>query len=128
MIANKATEELIKEYEKLKGDYEELLDESQYAIKNLEKEIQELRHELYQENKKYEVTWSEAGFEEGHYKSDWGLGVFHNRYASEFLEGWGGEEDCGGADIDVHRISLESDRKDVRQHQGDSKERRRGPL
>ena len=37
--------------------------------------------------------WSEAGFEEGHYKSDWGLGVFHNRYASEFLEGWGGDED-----------------------------------
>lgn len=37
--------------------------------------------------------WSEAGFEEGHYKSDWGLGVFHNKYASEFLEGWGGEKD-----------------------------------
>ena len=37
--------------------------------------------------------WSEAGFEEGHYKSDWGLGVFHNKYASELLEGWGGEED-----------------------------------
>jgi cell fate (sporulation/competence/biofilm development) regulator YlbF (YheA/YmcA/DUF963 family) len=63
MIANKATEELIKEYEKLKGDYEELLDESQYAIKNLEKQIQELKQELYQENKKYEITWRDAGFE-----------------------------------------------------------------
>ena len=39
-------------------------------------------------------TWSKAGFEEGHYKNpEWGLGVFHQRYASGNLEGWGGEMD-----------------------------------
>lgn len=38
--------------------------------------------------------WSKAGFEEGHYKNaEWGLGVFHQRYASGNLEGWGGELD-----------------------------------
>lgn len=38
--------------------------------------------------------WSKAGFEEGHYKkTEWGLGVFHQRYASGNLEGWGGELD-----------------------------------
>ena len=52
MKANKTTAELIEAYEKLQGDYEELLEE---------KEIQELKEELYDKTEK--ITWSDAGFE-----------------------------------------------------------------
>ena len=37
--------------------------------------------------------WSSEGFEEGKYKSDYGKGVFHEKYASGQLTGYGGEED-----------------------------------
>lgn len=63
MKANKTTAELIEALEKLQGEYKELLEETEYAIKNLKNKIQELKQELYQENKKYEITWRDAGFE-----------------------------------------------------------------
>ena len=37
--------------------------------------------------------WSSEGFEEGKYKSEYGKGVFHEKYASGQLEGYGGKED-----------------------------------
>ena len=37
--------------------------------------------------------WSSEGFQEGKYKSEYGKGVFHEKYASGQLEGYGGKND-----------------------------------